>query len=202
MSLFKKKIKLVPFLKEMIVGQCAIWEKYCPTWIDMADEAHVLTDTEKRELSERIHDLVIADIVLNCHNYLAHNLTLDEMTVFAGTVYELYLMDKKELSRAAAEQETRRVRELLSLLSWAETRTQEHDEYRKRIGYEPPYRAMQDLDKARLHLCQAFCKHCVGEVDMRSRSHVDRHFAVFKLAKALVQGNAVGQALKKYSVTF
>ena len=91
MSLFKKKIKFVSFVKELIGGTFHAWESNCAVWIDMADEAHVLTDSEKRDILARVPELMVADIILSSDNHLGKKTTIEYVTLAAGMVYELYL---------------------------------------------------------------------------------------------------------------
>ena len=91
--------------------------------------------------------------------------------------------------------------ELFGLVREAEEDRQKRDEHYRTIGIKSFPKIDRDVDKERFYLCSAFAKYYAGE-DVKSESWEGRHFAAFKLAKALTKADIVAAALKHYKVTF
>jgi hypothetical protein len=201
MSIFKKKIYFPQFLADLINNQMDFLEMNFNNLIVMADEFRVLTDNQKEEFLDKAHELIIADIVMSCSQYFYKKMSSEEVGEAVSIIYGKYLTEFKKVSKTLALKKIEKVIELLEHISKAEEKAQEHDEYDKKIGYNPPYRIDNDIDKMKLYLCQAFRDYCVGE-DVKSENFEAKHFAVFKFATAIVKGNVVAHALKQYAVIF
>lgn len=169
--------------------------------IVLADESDVLTEKEKEEFLDKAHELIIADIMMGCEQYFYKSLSSEEIGAGVRQVYAGYLTEYKKVSKALAEKKTEKVSEFLGLICRAEEKAQERDEHYEKVGYSSPFRMDNDINKMKLHLCQAFRNYCVGE-DVESVNWEGRGFAAFKLAKSFVKANIVAHALKHYAIIF
>jgi len=201
MSIFKKKIYFPQFLADLLTHQMDFLEKNFDKLIVMADEPGVLTDNQKKEFLDKAHELIIADIVMGCELHFHKEISGEEVGEAVSIIYGKYLTEYKTVSKTLALKKIEKVIKLLELISKEEEKAQEHDEHTKKIGYSRPYRIVNDIDKMKFYLCQAFCDYCVGE-DKKSENWEGRKFTAFKFARGFVQADVVTNALKHCSVTF
>lgn len=201
MSVFKKKVYFPQFVAELITSQFGFLERNFANLIVLADESEVLTDSQKREFFDKTRELIIADIMMACQKYLCGRISNEEIGAVVGAVYGRYLTEYKRIAQTTAQQETNKVSEFLDLICRVEDEAKERHEHHEKIGYAQLHRIDNDIDKARLHLCQAFSKYCAGG-NARSENREGSAFAAFKLATAFVQGDVVGHALEHCSVSF
>ena len=201
MSIFKKKIDLGQFLADLIIYQFDFLEKNSDKLIVLVDEFKVLTEKDKEEFLQKAHELVIVDIAMSCSQHFYRNLSSDESGEAVSVVYAQYLTEHKKLLRTEAEKKLEKVMELFESVCKVEEKVQNRNEYNKEIGHNSPHKIDSDIDKQKFYLCSGFSDYCVGE-DTKSRNWEGKHFAAFKLAKGIVKGNIVANALKQYAVTF
>lgn len=201
MSIFKEKIAFSQFLGDLIYFQFDFLENNFDKLIVLADESKVLKDNQKEEFLDKAHELIIADIIMGCGQHFYKKISSEEVGRAGSIVYGQYLTEYKKVSKTLAETKIGQVSEFLGMICKAEEKAQKRDEYNKKINYSPPYRIDNDIDKMKLHLCQAFRDYCLGE-NMKSENSESRGFAAFKFAMAFVKADVVANALKHCSVTF
>ena len=139
--------------------------------------------------------------MIGCQQHFSKKISSEEVGGAVSIVYEQYLTEYKKVSKTIAEIKIEQVSKFLGVICKVEEKTQESDKYRKHIGHSPSHRIDNDIDKMKLHLCQAFREYCVGE-DTKSENWESKGFAAFKFAMAFVQADVVAHALKHYTVTF
>lgn len=201
MSIFKKKIYFPQLLAELVTYQIDFLEKNFDKLIVLSDESGALTDNQKEDFLDKAHELIIADIVIGCEQHFHKKISSEEVGEAVSIIYGRYLTEYKTISKTLTSKKIQKVTELLELISKAEEKLKEHDEYAKKIGYHRPYRIDNEIDKMKLYLCHAFCDYCLEE-DKKSENWEGRKFAAFKFARGFVQADVVANALKHYSVTF
>ena len=199
MSLFKKKISVEGFLSKQIILQFYFWENNFTTVIDTIDEVKVLTDEDKRDFLDKIPELAMANLIMDCSYHLGRKMAREDVAVNVLIGYGVYLTEIKEMSQEAAEQRKKRLREFLALVGEAEEWAQTYDEECKETGYQPLYRCKTDIDKVRRALGLAFARYCVG-TDLNSENYLPRQRAALGLAGKAVCADIVGLALKEYSI--
>jgi hypothetical protein len=201
MSIFKKKIHFPQLLAELITYQMDFLENNFDRLIALADKSGVLTDSQKEGFLDKAHELIIANIMMGCHQHFSKKISSEEVGRGVRIVYEQYLTEYKKISKTIAETKVEQVSEFLDMIHKMEEKAQVSDEYRKDIGHSPSQRIDNDIDKMKLYLCQAFREYCVGE-DTKSEHRESRGFVAFKFAMAFVKADVVAHVLKHYTVTF
>lgn len=201
MFIFKKKIDLSQFLSELITFQFDFLEKNFDKIIVLADELKALTEKDRDEFLEKLHELIIVDILISCSQHFYKNLSSEEVGEAVSIIYADYLTKYKNISKTLAEQKLEKVMKLFDLVCKAEEDIKKRDEHYKKIGYKPYPKINNDMNKQKFYLCSGFSEYCAGE-DIKSENWEGKHFSSFKLAKGFVKGDIVGNALKHYTVTF
>ncbi len=201
MSIFKKKIDFSQFLADLIGFQCDFLENNFSKLVVLADGFKVLTEKDEEDFLDKAHELVIVDILMSCNQKFYNNLSSEEVGKAVSLIYARYLTEYKKISKSLAEKKLDNVMKLFELVCCAEEETQKQSERNKEIGYKPPYKISDDIDKQKFYLCKGFSNYCVGS-DMKSENWEGRNFAVLKLAKAFVKTDIVKTTLKKFKITW
>jgi len=201
MSLFKQKIDFNQFLANLIAFQFDFLKNNFNKLVVLADEFKVLTEKDKEELLDKTHELMIADIFISCGQHFHHKLPSEEIGKVIGAIFGQYLIKHNRVAESLATKRIDNIEKLFKLVDKTEVETQKrHEEYEK-IG-QPIYPKIKDeTEKQKFYLCSGFGKYYAGE-DIKSENWEGKKFAAFKLAKAFVINDVVGQSLKHYSIIF
>lgn len=201
MSIFKKETTFGQFLFDLITYQMDFLEKNFNKLLIVADESKILTDEQKEEFLDKVHELLIVDIIMGCNLHFHEEYTSEEIGEDVSIVYAKYLTEYQTLSETLAEEKLEKVIKLLALWCKAGEQAQEQGERYKEMDCILPDGIESSIDKMKQYLCTAFCDYCVEE-DIRSENWQDRQCVAFKFAKMFILSDIVGTYLKKVSVTF
>ncbi len=201
MGLFKQKIDFSQFLADLISFQHEFLENNFDKLIVLTDELEVLTENDKKDFLDKSHELILVDILMNCNQHFNRNLSSEEIGKAVSIVYAQYLTEYKKQSKILAENKLERVMELFDLVGRAEEEAEKRAQEQEGTGYKSPYKIDNEIDKQKFYLCAGFSDYCAGK-NIKSENWEGKHFAAFKLAKAFVKSDIVGQSLKHCSVTF
>ena len=201
MLFFKKKIYFPQFIADVISYQMDFLDNNFDKLIFLADKSGILTDSQKYDLLDKAHELMIVDILRGCEQHFFKKVSNENMGECMSIMYGKYLMEYKKFSKDAALKKVEDVIKLLEHREKAETKGKEHDDYYRKIGCEDPFRIQNATDLVKLYLCDAFCDYCIGERTMLD-GFEEKRLVVFKFAMSFVYADVVSHTLKQYSVTF
>ncbi len=199
MSIFKKKIDFSQFLSEVVTFQFGFLEQNFHKLIVLADELKALTEKDREEFVDKAHELIIVDILMNCTQHFYKNLSSEEVGEAVGIVYGGYLIDYKKVPKPVVEKKLEKAMELFELVCKAEEDIQKRDEHYRKIGYKSYPKIDNEINKQKFYLCRAFAEYCAGE-DMKAPNWEGKHFAAFKLAKAIVKADLVKIMLREFKI--
>ena len=199
--MFKKGISFPQFLADLISFQCDFLARRFDELIVLADESKVLTEEDRRQFFDKAYALLMVDITVRCCQYFSAQVSNEEVGRGASIVYGRYLMEHQHVPPVLAEERIGGVVALLNLMDKAKKDLVAKSAHHNTIGDAPSANIADDADAEQFYLCSGFAEYCVGE-DMKSECWEGRRFAALKLAKGLVGGNIVAQALGQCKVTF
>ncbi len=199
MSIFKKKIDFGQFVANLISFQLDFIENNFDKMAVLADEFKVLTESDKKDLYEKLHTLSVADILLECHINLSNKVSPQEINNFIAVMYRRCLVEYKHMQEKEAIDKAKRVLDLIDCMEEARKDPDQTRERASKKGYE--INGVSEHDEQKYLLCNGFSDYFAGK-DIKSENWEGKHFAAFKMAKALVKADIVRNMLKETTVVW
>jgi hypothetical protein len=199
MSLFKKKIDFSQFVADLICFQLDFLENNFSQLTPLADEFGVLTEIDKKDLYENIQTLAVADILLGCHLNLCDRIAPENINRCVAVMYRRSLVEYKGMPEKEAENKAHKVLDLLNLMEQVEKEDKRLREEASKTGYQMK-RMNNEYDEAKYFLTSGFAKYFAGK-NKDAKDYEGKHFAAFKMAKAITISDIVAVSLKECKVT-
>ena len=198
MSIFKKKIEFSQFIANLISFQLDFIENNFDKMVTLTDEFMALTESDKKDLYEKLQTLSIADILIECHLNLSDKVALQEINNCIAVMYRRCLVEYKRMQEKEAIDKAKRVLDLIECMEDAKKNTEQTRERRaSKRGYE--MNRINEQDEQKYYLCSGFSDYYAGK-DVKSENWEGKHFAAFKLAKAIVKTDIVKITLKDFKI--
>lgn len=197
MSIFKKKIDFSQFIANLISFQLDFIKNNFDKMAILADEFKVLTESDKKDLYEKLQTLSVADILIECHLNLSDKVEPQEINNCIAVMYRRCLVEYKRMQEKEAIDKAKRVLDLIEYMEDAKKDTEQTRERASKHGYE--MNRVNEQDEQKYYLCSGFSDYYAGK-DVKSENWEGKHFAAFKLAKAIVKTDIVSITLKEYKI--
>ena len=201
MALFRQRIQFPQFIADLITCQFDFLASNFDKLIVLADESHALGETDRQEIFEKTHALIVVNILLRCTQYFSNTLSSEAAGEAVSMVYGKYLTEYRNVPKAVAEQKMGKVLLLLDLVSKAEVDVHARNADYRNIADASFPSIVGDVNKQQFYLCSAFAAYCAGD-SLRDAGWESKRFAAFRLAKGIVGGDIVGNARGRYRVIF
>src|SRR3989344_5923429 len=186
MSLFKKKIDSRQFIADAVSGSISMYDSNFDKLIPLADEFHVLTESDRAELKEFGYALIIADLMTSCQINFGGKISNKKIGEEIGFIYVQFLGEVKHLGEVEIEKKTNAIQKLLTAVE-----ANEDKEIYKKAG--------NPEDNFRLLICSIFAQLYSGD-NLAAKRVEGKRFAAFKLAKGIVKADIIGIMLKEFKV--
>ncbi len=197
MSTFKKRVEFSQFIANLISFQLDFVENNFDKMAILADEFKVLTASDKKDLYEKLQTLSIADVLIECHLNLSDKVVPQEINNCIAVMYRRCLVEYKRMQEKEAIDKAKRVLDLIEYMEDAKKDTEQTRERAGRRGYE--MNKINERDEQKYHLCSGFSDYYAGK-DVKSENWEGKHFAAFKLAKAIVETDIVKTTLNDFKI--
>jgi hypothetical protein len=188
MSIFKKQIDFGQFITEAISSSINFYDANFDKLIPLADEFHVLTEEDKKELRESGYALIIADLMVSCRIHFGGKISNEQIGRECGFIYVVFLRKVKHLNKNEIDRKTSELENLLTTLE----KNEDKETYRKVEKTE---------DGLKFLLCSSFAELYSGD-NLKDRKVEGKRFAAFKLAKAIVKTDLVRIMLKEFKIKY
>lgn len=199
MSIFKKKIEFSQFIANLVSFQLDFIENNFDKMVVLADEFRVFTENDKKDLCEKLQTLSVADILIECHLNFSDKVAPQEINNCIAVMYRRCLVEYKHMQEKEAINKAKKVLELIEYMEDAKKDTEQTRERASKRGYE--MNKINEQDEQKYYLCSGFSDYYAGK-DVKSENWEGKHFAAFKLAKAIVKTDIINIMLNECKITW